>query len=95
MVREFGKRAAMNAPIQGSSADLIKVAMNHVYEALIEQKCKSQIILQIHDELILEVPLDEVETMKKLVQEEMQHAMKLSVPLIAEACVGHSWFEAK
>lgn len=95
MVREFGKRAAMNAPIQGSSADLIKVAMNHVYEALKEKQYKSKIILQIHDELILDVTIDEVEEIKELVQNEMQHAMKLSVPLIAEASVGKSWFDTK
>lgn len=85
----------MNAPIQGSSADLIKVAMNHVYEALKEKQYKSKIILQIHDELILDVTIDEVEEIKELVQNEMQHAMKLSVPLIAEASVGKSWFDTK
>lgn len=95
MVREFGKRAAMNAPIQGSSADLIKVAMNAIYKKIKECGYKSKMILQIHDELIFEVPMDEVEAMKKLVSEEMENAMKLSVPLKAVASVSKNWYEAK
>ena len=95
MVREFGKRAAMNAPIQGSSADLIKVAMNNIHQKMEEKGCKSKMILQIHDELIFDVPQDEVELMKKLVSYEMEHAMELSVPLKAEASVSHNWYEAK
>lgn len=95
MVREFGKRAAMNAPIQGSSADLIKVAMNNIHQKMEEKGCKSKLILQIHDELIFDVPEDEVEVMKELVSYEMEHAMELSVPLKAEASVSHNWYEAK
>ncbi|MEG0695066.1 MAG: DNA polymerase I [Erysipelotrichaceae bacterium] len=95
MMREFGKRAAMNAPIQGSAADLIKKAMIIVYRKMKEENLKSKMILQIHDELIFDCELDEVERMKEIVEEGMCHAMELKVPLIAEAKVGKSWFEAK
>lgn len=95
MMREFGKRAAMNAPIQGSSADLIKVAMNEVYNEMKKRQCKSKMILQIHDELIFEVVEDEIEMMKQLVEEKMQNAMKLQVPLVASASLGKNWYEAK
>lgn len=95
MMREFGKRAAMNAPIQGSAADLIKKAMIDVYTKMQEEKMQSKMILQIHDELIFDVKLEEKEKMIQLVEDCMQHAMELSVPLIAEAKTGSSWFEAK
>lgn len=95
MMREFGKRAAMNAPIQGSSADLIKVAMNEVYQEMKKRGCKSKMILQIHDELIFEVEQDEIEMMRQLVEEKMEHAMELSVPLVASASIGINWYEAK
>ena len=95
MVREFGKRAAMNAPIQGSSADLIKVAMNNIYKKMKETNCKSKMILQIHDELIFDVPNEEKDFMLKLVSEEMENAMKLTVPLKAEAIASSNWYEAK
>jgi DNA polymerase-1 len=95
MVREFGKRAAMNAPIQGSSADLIKVAMNNIYKKMKENNCKSKMILQIHDELIFDVPLDEKDMMLELVSREMESAMKLDVPLKAEAVCSNNWYEAK
>ncbi|MEG2994218.1 MAG: DNA polymerase I [Erysipelotrichaceae bacterium] len=95
MMREFGKRAAMNAPIQGSAADLIKKAMILVFNKMKEEKMKSTMILQIHDELIFDCELDEVERMKEIVEDGMCHAMELKVPLIADASVGNSWFEAK
>lgn len=95
MVREFGKRAAMNAPIQGSSADLIKVAMNNIYRKMKEMNCKSKMILQIHDELIFDVYEEEVEQMRQLVSYEMEHALTLDVPLKAEATVSKNWYEAK
>lgn len=95
MVREFGKRAAMNAPIQGSAADLIKIAMIHIDKAMKEAGVKSKMILQVHDELIFNVPEDEIETMKKLVNDGMVHAMDLKVPLTAECAIGHDWYEAK
>ena len=95
MIREFGKRAAMNAPIQGSSADLIKVAMNNIYKKMKELNCKSKMILQIHDELIFDVPVEEKEMMLSLVSEQMESAMKLTVPLKAQAIVSNNWYEAK
>lgn len=95
MTREFGKRAAMNAPIQGSAADLIKAAMLKVSHAMKERQLKSQMILQIHDELIFLVPDDELEEMKQLVIDEMESTMELKVPLKASLGVGSDWYEAK
>lgn len=94
-LREFGKRAAMNAPIQGSAADLIKVAMLNVYRRLNKENLQSKLILQIHDELILNVPLQEKERVMKLVKEEMENAMELKVPLLAESESGSTWLEVK
>lgn len=95
MTREFGKRAAMNAPIQGSAADLIKLAMLEMHKAIRENHLESRMLLQIHDELIFSVPDTELETMKKLVPEVMDRAMKLQVPLKASVEYGRSWYEAK
>ncbi|MBQ9327691.1 MAG: DNA polymerase I [Solobacterium sp.] len=95
MVREFGKRAAMNAPIQGSAADLIKIAMIHIDQMMKEAGVKSQMILQVHDELIFDVPQEEVEQMKQLVIEGMVKAMSLKVPLTVECSIGNDWYEAK
>ncbi len=95
MVREFGKRAAMNAPIQGSAADLIKLAMIDIDKAMQEAGVKSRMILQVHDELIFNVPEDEIETMKELIDRGMVNAMQLKVPLTAECSIGRTWYEAK
>ncbi|MEG2329255.1 DNA polymerase I [Anaerorhabdus sp.] len=95
MVREFGKRAAMNAPIQGSAADLIKIAMIHIQNEIKLKNLKSKMILQVHDELIFDVTQDEIEIMKELIQNGMEHAMELKVPLEAECKVGSTWYEAK
>ena len=95
MVREFGKRAAMNAPIQGSAADLIKLAMIDIDRMMKEAGVRSRMILQVHDELIFDVPEDEIEQMKKLIDEGMVNAMQLKVPLTAECSVGKTWYEAK
>lgn len=95
MVREFGKRAAMNAPIQGSAADLIKIAMIHIAGMMKEKHVKSKMILQVHDELIFSVPHAEVEMMKDLINDGMIHAMDLEVPLTAECSIGNDWYEAK
>ena len=94
-VREFGKRAAMNAPIQGSAADLIKIAMINIAGKLKEGGYRSKMILQVHDELIFDVPGDELEAVKKIVTDEMTTAMKLDVPLTVECSAGNNWFEAK
>ena len=95
MVREFGKRAAMNAPIQGSAADLIKLAMIHIDRMMKEAGVQSKMILQVHDELIFDVPESEIDTMKKLIETGMVNAMKLKVPLTVECSVGSDWYEAK
>lgn len=95
MTREFGKRAAMNAPIQGSAADLIKKAMILIDRRMQEEHMKSTMILQIHDELIFDVAEDEIDAMKQLIEDGMQHAMCLRVPLIAEANYARSWYDAK
>ena len=95
MVREFGKRAAMNAPIQGSAADLIKLAMIKVDAEMTKRQVKSRMILQVHDELIFDVPEEEVEMMKELINDAMVTAMELKVPLTAECAVGKTWYEAK
>ena len=95
MTREFGKRAAMNAPIQGTAADLIKIAMIRVNEAMKKKNVQSKMLLQIHDELIFDVPEDELDLMIQLVKQEMESAMELSVPLKANVEYGKSWYEAK
>lgn len=94
-LKEFGKRAAMNAPIQGSAADLIKIAMVNVYNALKEKNLKAEIILQIHDELILNCPIEEKDEVMNLLQQQMEKAMSLKVPLVAQASWGNDWFEVK
>jgi len=95
MQREFGKRAAMNAPVQGSAAELIKLAMIAIDQKLKLEKWQTKMILQVHDELIFAVPKDEQEKAVIMIGETMQQAMKLSVPLEANVVVGDNWFEAK
>ncbi len=95
MIREFGKRAAMNAPIQGTAADLIKIAMINIEKELKARKLKSKMILQVHDELIFDVVIEEIEVMKELVKSQMKHAMKLDVELEVQVECGKTWYEAK
>ena len=95
MVREFGKRAAMNTPIQGTAADIMKIAMNTVYEKIKESKIDAKIILQVHDELIIEVKEEEKELAKKILKESMENATKLEVPLLVETSEAKSWYDAK
>ena len=85
----------MNAPIQGSAADLIKIAMLAIDKAMEEKNVRSRMILQVHDELIFDVPEEEVELMKELVTEGMTKAMTLDVPLTVECNIGKNWYEAK
>ena len=92
--RSFGERIAMNSPIQGTAADIIKIAMNRVNEQLKERKLKSQLILQIHDELLIETHKDEVETVKEILEQEMFHAANLLVPLEIDVEQGANWYEA-
>lgn len=95
LLRSFGERVARNMPIQGSAADIIKIAMINVYKRLSDENFKSKIILQVHDELIIESPEDESEEVKKLLKEEMENAVKLNVPLEVHIAVGKTWFDAK
>ncbi len=94
-VREFGKRVAMNTPIQGSAADIIKIAMVKVWCELKEKNLKSRLILQVHDELIVETAVDELEQVKEIVKTNMESAARLSAPLVADVSTGSTWFEAK
>ena len=94
-VREFARRAAMNAPIQGTAADLIKIAMIRVNQALKEQKLESKIICQIHDELLLKVPSKEKEKVYDLVKNIMENAMKLDVKLEVDGGFGRTWYDCK
>lgn len=94
-VRSFGERIAMNTPIQGSAADIIKVAMVKVFDELKRRKFKSRLILQVHDELIIEAHKDELEQVKDIVKDIMENCIKLDVPLKVDLKVGDSWYEAK
>ena len=94
-VREFAKRAAMNAPIQGSAADLIKIAMIEVDKALKDNGFKTKMVLQIHDELIFKVPNEEKEKVYQLIRDKMEHAMNLSIPLQVDGGFGKSWYDCK
>ena len=93
--RAFGERVARNAPIQGTAADIIKIAMVRVDERLKREGLEARLILQVHDELIVEAPAFESMQVAMLLQEEMENAVKLSVPLIAEASMGETWYDAK
>lgn len=94
-IRAFGERVALNAPIQGASADLIKLAMIHVFRRLKHENLRSKLILQIHDELVIESPKEETDAVRKLLKEEMEQVQSLAVPLIAEVGIGPDWASAK
>ncbi|HOD76228.1 MAG TPA: DNA polymerase, partial [Syntrophorhabdaceae bacterium] len=93
-VRQLGERVAMNTPIQGTAADIIKMAMINIRRAIRLKGLSSRLILQIHDELLFEVTLDETETMKQLVRQEMEKVIELKVPLTVSIGIGHSWAQA-
>ena len=93
-VRAFAERNAVNAPIQGTAADIIKIAMISIYRRLQAEGLKAQMIMQVHDELNFNVPQDEVERVREIVVGEMENAVHLSVPLIADCGVGSNWLEA-
>ena len=95
MVRKFGERVAMNTPVQGTAADIMKIAMINVYRKLKEEKMEAKIVLQIHDELLIEAPISEKEKVKKILVEQMENAAKLNVPLKVEAEEGKNWLSAK
>ena len=94
-VRSGAERIALNTPIQGTAADIIKLAMVRVFDALEQQALQARLILQVHDELIVECPAFEAQSVMDIVTHEMENAVKLSVPLIAEAKMGESWYDAK
>ncbi|MBE5960995.1 MAG: DNA polymerase I, partial [Lachnospiraceae bacterium] len=95
MKRSAEERIAMNSPIQGTAADIIKIAMIRVNEALKERNMKSRLLLQIHDELLVEAYEPEVEEVKKIMKEEMQNAADMKVPLVADVNIGNNWYDAK
>ncbi len=95
MQRNFGERVAMNAPIQGTAADIIKIAMIGVDDELKKRKLKSRLLLQVHDELLIEAEESEVEEVKEILKDQMEHAADLSVPLIVDMHTGRNWYEAK
>lgn len=94
-VRSFGERAAMNMPLQGSSADIIKLAMRNVYQKLKEGGFKAKLVLQVHDELVIDCPREEVEAVSFLLKTEMENAVSLTVPLTVEVGIGENWYQTK
>ncbi len=94
MIRQFGERAAMNAPIQGTAADIIKIAMIEVYHGLKDAGLKSKLILQIHDELLIETYEDELDQVKEILSDKMQHAVSLKVPMEIDLNTGSTWYDA-
>jgi DNA polymerase-1 len=95
MTRAFGERVARNMPIQGTAADIIKIAMVNVDKRLSGEGLNARLILQVHDELIVEAPFDESMRVAMILQEEMEKAVDLRVPLVAEASIGETWYDAK
>jgi len=94
-MRGFAERTAVNTPLQGTAADLIKLAMIQIDEELRSRKLKSHMLLQVHDDLLFEVPENEIELMRGLVREKMESVHKLSVPLLVELGVGPNWRDVK
>ena len=94
-IRSFGERAAMNMPLQGSSADIIKIAMLRVFERMKQTGLRSQLILQVHDELVIDAFEEEKDEVSRILKEEMENAVQLHVPLVAEVHCGKNWYEAK
>jgi len=95
MVRQFGERAAMNTPVQGTAADIMKIAMIKIHNELKIRNLKSRIVLQVHDEMMIEAPIDEKETIKELLKQCMESAALLQVPLVAEVSEAENWYECK
>ena len=95
MVRQFGSRAAMNTPIQGTAADIMKIAMINVYNELVKRNLKAKIVLQVHDEMMIEAPIEEAEEVKEIIKREMESAIVLKVPLIADVSEAENWYECK
>ncbi|MGH7622095.1 MAG: DNA polymerase, partial [Gemmatimonadaceae bacterium] len=94
-VRAFGERTATNSPIQGSAADLIKIAMIHIHDVFAREKVASRMLLQVHDELVFESPPAELEVVSAMVRQEMESAAQLSIPLVVDLGTGTNWLETK
>ena len=94
VVRNFAERNAVNAPIQGSSADMIKIAMSKIYKAMNDKGLKSKMILQVHDELVFDACLDELDVLKEIVNDKMVNALPLNIPVVVELNTGENWLEA-
>ena len=94
-IRAFGERTAANSPIQGSAADLIKIAMIRIRDRLVSEGHAARMLLQVHDELVVEVPREELDVVTALVKEEMEGAAVLSVPLVVDTGSGENWLETK
>jgi DNA polymerase-1 len=94
-VRGRAEREAINMPIQGTSSDIVKIAMLHVDEALRRENLRARMIMQVHDELLIEAPVDEVESVTTLLRREMERAVELDVPLEVEIGAGDNWMDAK
>jgi DNA polymerase-1 len=95
MLRAFGERVARNMPIQGTAADIIKIAMVKVYNRLKAEKMEAKLVLQVHDELIVEAPENEIERAAKILSEEMENACQMKVRLRADVNIGKTWYDAK
>ena len=95
MVRQFGERAAMNTPVQGTAADIMKIAMINVYNQFKIKKLKSKIVLQVHDEMMIEAPIEEAETVKSILKTCMESAVTLNVPLVADISQADNWYDCK
>lgn len=95
MVRQFGARAAMNTPIQGTAADIMKIAMINVYKELLDKNLEAKIVLQVHDEMMIEAPIEEAKQVKEIVKKQMESAIVLKVPLIADVSEAENWYECK
>ena len=94
-IRNFAERTAINSPIQGSAADILKIAMINLDKALVDGGFQAKMLLQVHDEIVLQVPNEELDVIKNLVKKTMESAIDLAVPLVADENVGQTWYEAK
>jgi DNA polymerase-1 len=94
MLRKSAERNAINAPIQGTAADVIKIAMILIYKELKNRNLKTKMVLQVHDELVFDVPMEELETIAQIVPDLMHSALQIAVPLVAELSFGKNWYEA-
>jgi DNA polymerase-1 len=94
MLRKAAERNAINAPIQGTAADVIKIAMILIHQELKNRNLKTQMVLQVHDELVFDVPMEELDTIAEIVPVLMNNALKISVPLVADLSFGRNWYEA-